>query len=186
MVAVYCATRASVCLVSLDHTDADPGSPQVPDARNPAVVPGFARRCLPTCRSRPANLPAPRARCGFLLKKVLERLSTARGGARDYHHLGADTPVHAVLDRLLAYLPDVLHVMCVREMLRFHWPVRPNAASISDRADYCSRTTRHAAVSQNIDWSHTEQWRNTANARTGGYRFALVNSWPSGFSWRAL
>ncbi len=35
----------------------------------------------------------------------------------DYHHLGQDTGVHAVLDRLLAYLPDVLHVIIIsREM----------------------------------------------------------------------
>jgi ATP/maltotriose-dependent transcriptional regulator MalT/DNA-binding SARP family transcriptional activator len=35
----------------------------------------------------------------------------------DYHHLGAETAVHAVVDRLLAYLPDVLHVVIVsREM----------------------------------------------------------------------
>src|SRR3989441_12788157 len=27
----------------------------------------------------------------------------------DYHHLGAETPVHAVLDRLIAYLPEVIH-----------------------------------------------------------------------------
>lgn len=56
----------------------------------------------------------------------------------DYHHLGADTAVHAVVDRLLAYLPDVLHVVIVsREMpplalgrIRTHSPL----ATI-DRAD---------------------------------------------------
>ncbi|HMF55820.1 MAG TPA: BTAD domain-containing putative transcriptional regulator [Pyrinomonadaceae bacterium] len=31
----------------------------------------------------------------------------------DYHHLGTETPVHAVVDRLLAYLPDVLHVIII-------------------------------------------------------------------------
>ena len=29
----------------------------------------------------------------------------------DYHHLGAETPVHRIVDRLLAYLPDVMHVI---------------------------------------------------------------------------
>jgi len=56
----------------------------------------------------------------------------------DYHHLGQDTPVHAVLDRLLAYLPDVLHmVMISREMpplalarLRSQSP-----SSVIDRSD---------------------------------------------------
>ncbi|MFN2498394.1 MAG: tetratricopeptide repeat protein, partial [Pyrinomonadaceae bacterium] len=49
----------------------------------------------------------------------------------DYHHLGANTAVHAVMDRLLAYLPDVLHVVIVsREVpplalgrLRTHSPL---------------------------------------------------------------
>jgi LuxR family maltose regulon positive regulatory protein len=31
----------------------------------------------------------------------------------DYHHLGTETPVHAVLDRLIAYLPDVIHVIII-------------------------------------------------------------------------
>jgi LuxR family maltose regulon positive regulatory protein len=31
----------------------------------------------------------------------------------DYHHLGAETPVHAVVDRLIAYLPDVIHVIII-------------------------------------------------------------------------
>lgn len=31
----------------------------------------------------------------------------------DYHHLGTETPVHAVVDRLLAYLPEVIHVIII-------------------------------------------------------------------------
>ncbi|HVF56167.1 MAG TPA: BTAD domain-containing putative transcriptional regulator [Pyrinomonadaceae bacterium] len=31
----------------------------------------------------------------------------------DYHHLGTETPVHRVVDRLLAYLPDVMHVIII-------------------------------------------------------------------------
>ena len=31
----------------------------------------------------------------------------------DYHHLGADTPVHSVVDRFIAYLPDVIHVIII-------------------------------------------------------------------------
>jgi len=53
-----------------------------------------------------------------LLNEVLERVDQQLILVLDdYHHLGADTAVHAVLDRLLAYLPDVLHVVIVsREM----------------------------------------------------------------------
>jgi len=31
----------------------------------------------------------------------------------DYHHLGTETPVHRVVDRLLAYLPDLIHVIII-------------------------------------------------------------------------
>ena len=31
----------------------------------------------------------------------------------DYHHLGAQTPVHALVDRLIAYLPDVVHLIII-------------------------------------------------------------------------
>ncbi len=31
----------------------------------------------------------------------------------DYHHLGGETPVHRVVDRLLAYLPDLIHVVII-------------------------------------------------------------------------
>src|SRR6185503_7702954 len=31
----------------------------------------------------------------------------------DYHHLGTDTQVHALLDRLIAYLPEVIHLVII-------------------------------------------------------------------------
>ncbi len=31
----------------------------------------------------------------------------------DYHHLGTETQVHAVLDRLIAYLPEVIHLVII-------------------------------------------------------------------------
>src|SRR5207248_3255022 len=56
----------------------------------------------------------------------------------DYHHLGMETPVHVVVDRLLAYLPDVIHVIIISRdvpplalsRLRAH-----NALTIIDRAE---------------------------------------------------
>lgn len=56
----------------------------------------------------------------------------------DYHHLGPDSPVHAVLDRLLMYLPDVLHVIIVsREMppLALARLRSQSASSVIDRTD---------------------------------------------------
>lgn len=35
----------------------------------------------------------------------------------DYHHLGAETAVHNIMDRLIAYLPDVLHLIIVSREL---------------------------------------------------------------------
>ncbi|HEX8459533.1 MAG TPA: BTAD domain-containing putative transcriptional regulator [Pyrinomonadaceae bacterium] len=56
----------------------------------------------------------------------------------DYHHLGTDTAVHRVVDRLLAYLPDVLHIIIISRdvpplslaRLRAH-----NELTIIDRAE---------------------------------------------------
>ncbi|HZH91023.1 MAG TPA: BTAD domain-containing putative transcriptional regulator [Pyrinomonadaceae bacterium] len=56
----------------------------------------------------------------------------------DYHHLGTDTSVHRVVDRLLTYLPDVLHIIITSRdvpplalaRLRAH-----NELTIIDRAE---------------------------------------------------
>jgi LuxR family maltose regulon positive regulatory protein len=56
----------------------------------------------------------------------------------DYHHLGTDTAVHRVVDRLLTYLPDVLHIIIISRdvpplalaRLRAH-----NELTIIDRAE---------------------------------------------------
>jgi LuxR family transcriptional regulator, maltose regulon positive regulatory protein len=56
----------------------------------------------------------------------------------DYHHLGANTPVHAVVDRLIAYLPDVIHVMIISRDIPPLTLARlrsQDSLSIIDRAD---------------------------------------------------
>src|SRR5258706_13123055 len=56
----------------------------------------------------------------------------------DYHHLGTETPVHAVLDRLIAYLPDVIHVIIIsRDIppLTFARLRSQDSLSIIDRSD---------------------------------------------------
>ncbi len=60
----------------------------------------------------------PERAVDVLLNEVLERAEQQLILVLDdYHHLGPNTPVHVILDRLLAYLPDVLHVIIVsREM----------------------------------------------------------------------
>jgi len=104
----------------LDHTDADPwvflgyvtyGIQQ--------VVPGFGSAMFAYLQESAGELAQhPERAVDILLNEVLERVEDQLILVLDdYHHLGLETPVHAVLDRLLAYLPDVLHVMLIsREM----------------------------------------------------------------------
>ena len=104
----------------LDHTDADPwvflgyvtyGIQQ--------VVPGFGSAMFAYLQESAGELAQhPERAVDVLLNEVQERVEEQLILVLDdYHHLGTETPVHAVLDRLLAYLPDVLHVMIIsREM----------------------------------------------------------------------
>lgn len=125
----------------LDHTDADPsvflgylgfGIQQ--------LVPGFGEAMFSYFHEAAGELAQhPERAVDVFLNEVLDRVEQQLILVLDdYHHLGADTGVHAVMDRLLAYLPDVLHVIIVsREMpplalsrLRTHSPL-----SNIDRAD---------------------------------------------------
>jgi len=133
--------KRSFVWYQLDHTDADPfvflgyvtfGIQQ--------VVPGFGESMFSYLQETTGELAQhPERAVDVLLNEVLDRVDQQLILVLDdYHHLGPDTPVHAVLDRLLAYLPDVLHVVIIsREMpplslarLRTHAPY-----SVIDRAD---------------------------------------------------
>jgi LuxR family maltose regulon positive regulatory protein len=100
----------------LDHTDADPfvflgylthGIKQ--------VVPGFGEVMLSYLHQSADELARqPERAVDVLLNEVLESVEQQLILVLDdYHHLGAETAVHAVVDRLLSYLPDVLHVIII-------------------------------------------------------------------------
>ncbi|HEY0380511.1 MAG TPA: BTAD domain-containing putative transcriptional regulator [Pyrinomonadaceae bacterium] len=100
----------------LDHTDADPfvflgylthGIKQ--------SVPNFGEVMFSYLRQSADELARqPERAVDVLLNEVLERVEQQLIVVLDdYHHLGAETAVHAVVDRLLAYLPDVLHVIII-------------------------------------------------------------------------
>jgi ATP/maltotriose-dependent transcriptional regulator MalT/DNA-binding SARP family transcriptional activator len=100
----------------LDHTDADPlvfleylthGVKQ--------VVPGFGDVTLSYLRQSADEIARHPARAvDVLLNEVLQEVNRQLVVVLDdYHHLGRETAVHAVLDRLISYLPDVLHVIVV-------------------------------------------------------------------------
>ena len=118
----------------LDHTDADPavflgylgfGIQK--------LVPNFGQALFSYLQeTRGESAQHPERAVDVFLNEVLEHVEQQLILVLDdYHHLGANTAVHAVMDRLLAYLPDVLHVVIVsREVpplalgrLRTHSPL---------------------------------------------------------------
>ncbi|MEP6717779.1 MAG: BTAD domain-containing putative transcriptional regulator [bacterium] len=118
----------------LDHTDADPavflgylgfGIQK--------LVPDFGQALFSYLQeTRGESAQHPERAVDVFLNEVLEHVERQLILVLDdYHHLGANTAVHAVMDRLLAYLPDVLHVVIVsREVpplalgrLRTHSPL---------------------------------------------------------------
>jgi LuxR family maltose regulon positive regulatory protein len=100
----------------LEHSDADPlvflgylthGIKQ--------AVPAFGEVMLSYLHESAAELAqAPERAVDVLLNEVLEHVDQQLILVLDdYHHLGAETAVHAVVDRLLAYLPDVMHIIII-------------------------------------------------------------------------
>ncbi len=100
----------------LDHTDADPfvflgyvtnGIKQ--------VVKGFGEITLAYLQQATDELmQQPERAVDVLLNEVLEHVEQRLVLILDdYHHLGTETAVHRVVDRLLAYLPDVLHIIII-------------------------------------------------------------------------
>ena len=124
----------------LDHTDADPfvflgyvtsGIQQ--------AVPGFGQAMFSYLQETAGELAQhPERAVDVLLNEVLERVDQQLILVLDdYHHLGAETPVHAVLNRLLDYLPDVLHIVLIsREMPLALARMRAQSPlSVIDRSD---------------------------------------------------
>ena len=118
----------------LDYTDADPavflgylgfGIQK--------LVPAFGKALFSYLQETTAeSAQHPERAVDVFLNEVLEHVEQQLILVLDdYHHLGANTAVHVVMDRLLAYLPDVLHVVIVsREVpplalgrLRTHAPL---------------------------------------------------------------
>jgi LuxR family maltose regulon positive regulatory protein len=117
LVADFVRTHArSFVWYQLDHTDADPfvflgyvthGLRQ--------SVPGFGDVTFSYLQQAADELARqPERAVDVLLNEVLETIDQQLILVLDdYHHLGAETAVHAVVNRLLAYLPDVLHVIII-------------------------------------------------------------------------
>jgi LuxR family maltose regulon positive regulatory protein len=164
----------------LDHTDADPsvflgyltfGIQQ--------VVPGFGKAMFAYVQEAAGELAQnPERAVDVLINEVLELVEHKLIVVLDdYHHLGVETSVHAVIDRLLAYLPDVLHIVIIsREMpplalarLRTQSPT-----AIIDRSDllFTDEETRHL-FRQVFDLELTPQQLAEYRQRTHGWITAL-------------
>ena len=117
LVADFLRTHArSFVWYQLDHTDADPfvflgyithGIKQ--------AVPTFGDAMSSYLQQAADELARqPERAVDVLLNEVLENIDQQFILVLDdYHHLGTETAVHAVVDRLLAYLPDVMHVIII-------------------------------------------------------------------------
>src|SRR5881275_1117351 len=79
------------------------------------IVPGFGDATVSYMHEAAKELAQqPERAVDVLLNEVLDRVEQQFILVLDdYHHLGAETPVHRVVDRLLAYLPDLIHVVII-------------------------------------------------------------------------
>lgn len=125
----------------LDRTDADPFVFLGYLAHGiKGVVPEFGAATLSYLQQSAAELAEqPERAVDVFLNEVLDLVDQQLILVLDdYHHLGTDTAVHRVVDRLLAYLPDVLHIIIISRdvpplalaRLRAH-----NELTIIDRAE---------------------------------------------------
>src|SRR5215211_5624191 len=79
------------------------------------LVPGFGVATMSYMQEASKELAQqPERAVDVLLNEVLDRVEQQFILVLDdYHHLGTETPVHKVVDRLLAYLPDLIHVVII-------------------------------------------------------------------------
>lgn len=79
------------------------------------LIPDFGQAMLSYLQQAPGEIREhPEHAVDVLLNEVVERVEQQLILVLDdYHHLGTETVVHAMVDRLLAYLPDVLHTIII-------------------------------------------------------------------------
>lgn len=117
LVADFVRRHARQCVwYQLDHTDADPfvflgyvthGIRQ--------IIPDFGQATLACLKQAAGELSQqPERALDVLLNEVLDRIEQQLIVVfDDYHHLAPQSAVHNLVDRLLAYLPDVMHTIII-------------------------------------------------------------------------
>jgi LuxR family transcriptional regulator, maltose regulon positive regulatory protein len=124
----------------LDHTDADPAVFLGYLAHGiHQRVPHVGEATLAYLQQTQEMAQQPERAADVLLNEILEGVEQQLILVLDdYHHLGSETRVHAVLDRLIAYLPDVIHIIIIsREIppLTLARLRSQDSLSLIDRAD---------------------------------------------------
>jgi LuxR family transcriptional regulator, maltose regulon positive regulatory protein len=98
----------------LDHTDADPAVFLGYVARGiKAAVPAFGDAIFDYLSEANEDLLRfPERGADLLINEILQSVERPLILVLDdYHHIGVDTPVHRVVDRVLQYSSDLVHVM---------------------------------------------------------------------------
>jgi LuxR family maltose regulon positive regulatory protein len=164
----------------LDRTDADPSVFLGYVAHGiKQIVPAFGDATLSYLQQAPAELvEQPERAADVLLNEVLDLVDQQIIFILDdYHHLGAQTLVHRVVDRLLAYLPDVVHIIIISRdvpplslsRLRAH-----NALTIIDREELLFTDAETQELFRNIfDLELTPEQLHEYRERTHGWITAL-------------
>lgn len=125
----------------LDRTDADPGVFLSYIAHGLGLkVSGFGEATLAYLRQAATEVAAqPERAADIFINEILDCVERQIIIVLDdYHLLGSATPVHRMVDRLLAYLPEVLHVIIIsRDVppLSLARLRTQNALAIIDRLD---------------------------------------------------
>lgn len=124
----------------LDRTDADPGVflGYLTYGVQQRVA-NFGETVFAYLQQAQELAQQPELAADVLLNEILEGIEQPLIVVLDdYHHLGAETPVHAVLDRLIAYLPEVIHLIIISRDIPPLTLARlrsQDSLSIIDRAD---------------------------------------------------
>lgn len=164
----------------LDHTDGDPfvflgyltqGIKQ--------AAPDFGAGTISYLQQAAGELAQrPERAVDVLLTEVLECVEQQLIIVLDdYHHLGTDTPVHAAVDRLIAYLPDVLHIIIIsRDMPPLSLARLRSQASLSiiDRTELLFTDSETQELFRRVfDLELTPEQLNEYRERTHGWITAL-------------
>ncbi|MBD0372059.1 MAG: tetratricopeptide repeat protein [Pyrinomonadaceae bacterium] len=164
----------------LDHTDADPAVflGYVTNGIKQTVS-GFGDVMLSYLQQAADELAQqPERAVDVLLNEVLEKIEQQLIIVLDdYHHLGTDTAVHRVVDRLIQYMPDVMHLIIItRDMpplsiarLRSH-----NSLAVIDRSEllFTDKETQEL-FRQVFDLELTPEQLKEYRERTHGWITAL-------------